>query len=278
MDLTSAIRPCHNKMTFQEIYIKKPVKLFLNTFKTKKLALILGIDIIFYIIFFLGFQIFVSKAKKIVMSLQDLNLAAIQNLNNVDVEGANQLLAQLQTFIASIIGAVFLFILFIIAILTLIKGYEWSRIANNKLKPSNYLKLLLLNIIWFTIWVIIFIIPFSFIEKQAYLTHFYYIIPPILYFTLFLYMNFAQTKRIGKALLAPIKEGLLKLHKYVTALIIIILLFAAPPLILKFFNISLTLQTLNLPIQRISLIISAIIALLTLAVYKLYFYSVSIEK
>ncbi len=264
-------------MNFYQNYIKKPIKLFLNTFKNKKLLSILGIDIIFYIIFYLGFKVFASKAKKIIESLQDLNAVAIQNLNNVDIESANQLLAQLQTFVASIIGAVVVFILFIIVILTLIKGYEWSKIADNKLKPSNYLKLLVLNIIWFTIWVIIFFIPFSFIEQQTYLTHFYYIIPPILYFSLFLYLNFAQTQKIGKALLAPIKEGLLKLHKYLAALVIIILLFTIPPLILKFFNFPLTLQAVNLPTQNVSLIIFSIILLITLAVYKLYFYSIQNE-
>ena len=136
--------------------------------------------------------------------------------------------------------------------------------GNNKLEPFDYFKLLILNIIWFTIWTVIFFIPFSFIEKQTYLTHFYYIIPPILYFTLFLHINYAQTKSIGKALISPIKEGLLKLHKYISAIIIIILLFEIPFIILKL---------IKLQNQTLHLIIFSIIALITLAVYKLYFYS-----
>lgn len=254
-------------MTFSKKYIQKPLKLFLNTFKNKKLLLVLLIDIIFYLIFYLGFKIFANKARKILMSLQNLNLSVLQNLNNVDVEAANQLLAKLQVFMLSMISSIFLFMLFIIVILTLVKGYEWSKIINKKLELFDYVKLLILNILWFIIWVIIFTIPFFFIEKQAYLTHIHYLIPPILYFTLFIYMNYAETKSIGKALKAPIKEGLLKLHKYVSSIIIIVLFFEIPFIILKLLKLSPTIH----------LIIFSIIALIVLAVYKLYFYSVKKE-
>lgn len=256
-------------MTFYKTYIKRPFSLFLNTFKSKKLALILGIDIIFYIIFSIGFMVFASKAKKIMMSLQGLNLAAIQNLNNIDISGANQLLAQLQSFIFSMLSAVFLLTMFIMVILTIIKGYEWGKITKNKLKISDYVRLFILNIIWFIIWVVIFTIPFFFIGKQKYLTHFYYLIPPLLYFTLFLYLNFAETKKIGKSLLAPIKEGIIKLHKYISAIVIIVLFFEIPFMALK---------AISLQNKSLHLILFMIISLITLAVYKMYFYSISTQK
>ena len=117
-------------------------------------------------------------------SLEDLNLGVLQNLNNVELESANQLLAQLQSFIMSIFGVVFIFILFVIITLTIIKGWEWSKIVNKKNKLFDY-KLLILNIIWFIVWVVILIIPFAFIPKEVYLTRIIYFAPFILYFTLF---------------------------------------------------------------------------------------------
>ncbi len=254
-------------MTFSKKYIQKPLKLFLKTFKNKKLLLILGIDIMFYLIFYLGFKVFADKAKNIMMSLQNLNLSVLQNLNNIDVEAANQLLNKLQLFMFSIISSTLIFIVFIIVILTLIKGYEWSKIINKKLELFDYVKLLILNIIWFIIWVVIFTIPFFFIERQAYLTHIHYLIPPILYFTLFLYMNYAETKRIGKALKAPITEGLLKVYKYAGAIVIIVLFFEIPFVILKLLKFPPTPH----------LIIFAIITLIVLAVFKLYFYTMGKE-
>ena len=227
------------------------------------------IDIIFYIIFFLGFTIFASKAKKILESLQNLNLSVLQNLNNVDAQAANQLLAQLQVFMASILGAAFLFVLFIIVILTLIKGYEWSKIVNKKLELFDYVKLLMLNILWFIIWIVLFTIPFFFVRKETYLTHTHYLFPPIIYLTLFLYMNYAKTKSIWQALKAPVTEGLLKLHKYVSAIIIIVLLFEIPFIILKL---------INLQNKTLHLMIFSILLLIILAVYKLYFYAISTQK
>lgn len=250
-------------MIFSQKYIQKPLKLFIGTFKNKKIPLILGIDIIFYLIFYLGFRIFANKAKNIIMSLQSLDLSVLQNLNNVDINSANQLLSQLQMFMLSMISATIVFILFIIVILTLIKGYQWSKIVKNKLELFDYFKLLILNILWFIIWVIILTIPFFFIEKQAYLTHIHYLIPFILYFTLFVYMNYAETKSIGKALKAPITEGLLRLHKYVSPIIIIVLFFEIPFIILKLLKLQPTIH----------LIIFSIIAPVVLAIYKLYFYS-----
>lgn len=255
-------------MTFSKEYIQKPLRLFFKTFRNKKLPLILLIDIIFYLIFYLGFKIYADKAKNIIMSLQNIDLSILNNLQNVEIDAANQLLSQLQMFMLSMISATIVFTLFIIVILTIIKGYEWSKIVKNKLELFDYVKLLILNILWFIIWVIIFTIPFFFIERQAYLTHIYYLIPPILYFTLFLYMNYAETKRIGKALKAPITEGLLKVYKYVSAIVIIVLFFEIPFVILKLLKLSPTIH----------LIIFSIIALIVLAVYKLYFYVISTEK
>lgn len=255
-------------MTFSKTYIKKPIKLFLKTFRNKKLPLILGIDILFYIIFYLGFKIYADKSKNIIMSLQNLDLSILNNLQNAEIDTATKLLSQLQMFMLSMISATIVFILFIIVMLTLIKGYEWSKIVKNKLELFDYVKLLILNVLWFIIWIIIFSIPFLFIEKQAYLTHIHYLIPPILYFTLFLYVTYTKTKSIGKALKAPITEGLLKLHKYVSPIIIIILFFEIPFIILKL---------LKLP-PTTHLIIFSITALITLAVYKLYFYTVSKEE
>lgn len=201
------------------------------------------------------------------MSLQDLDLSILQNLQNVDINTANQLLAKLQLFMFSIISSALIFMLFIILILTIIKGYEWSKIVKNKLELFDYFKLLILNILWFIIWIVILITPFFFIEKQAYLTHIYSLIPPILYFTLFVYINYAETKRIRKALKAPITEGLLKLHKYASSIIIIVLFFEIPFIILKLLKLQPTIH----------LILFSIIALVLLAIFKLYFYSIKKE-
>ena len=249
-------------MEFTQKYIKKPINLFLSTFKNKKLGLILLIDVIFYFIFYIGFGIYAYYAKKIMKTLQNLNLNTIQNLNNINMESATQLLSQLQVFIASIIVATLLFILFIIMLLTLIKGFEWSKIVNKKLETFDYIRLLMLNILWFIIWIIIFFIPFSFIEKQAYITHVYYIFPPILYFTLFLQMSYAEKKSIWQALKGPITEGILKIYKYVSAIVIIVLFFDIPFMILKVLKLQ----------PRIHLAIFSIILLIVLVIYKLYFY------
>jgi len=250
-------------MSFYKEYIKEPFRLFLNIFKNKKLGLIVLVDIIFYIVFYLGFKVFIYYATNIMQSLEDLNLGVLQNLNNVELESANQLLAQLQSFIVSIFGVVFIFILFVIITLTIIKGWEWSKIVNKKNKLFDY-KLLILNLMWFIVWVVILIIPFAFIQKEVYLTRIIYFIPFILYFTLFLYMNYAETGRMGKALISPIKQGLLKFHKYITPLIIIVLFFEIPFIILKLLKLQSTLH----------IIIFSIIILIALAVYKLYFYTV----
>jgi hypothetical protein len=254
-------------MSFYKEYIKEPFRLFLNIFKNKKLGLILLVDIIFYIVFYLGFKVFIYYATNIMQSLEDLNLGVLQNLNSVELESANQLLAQLQSFIMSIFGAVFLFALFIIITLTIIKGWEWSKIVNKKNKLFDY-KLLILNIIWFIVWIVILIIPFAFIPKEVYLTRIPYFAPFILYFTLFLYMNYVETKKIGKALIAPIKQGLLKFHRYVTPLIIITLFIGIPFAILKLINIQ------N---ETIHLILFLIISVIALAAYKLYFYTIKKE-
>ena len=192
------LSPFTIKMSFYKEYIKEPFRLFLDTFKNKKLGLILLIDLIFYLVFYLGFKVFVYYATNIMQSLEKLNLGVLQDLNNVELESANQLLAQLQSFIFSIFGAVSLFVLFIVITLTIIKGWEWSKIINKNNKLFDY-KLLILNIIWFIVWIIILIIPFAFIQKEVYLTRMPYFTPFILYFTLFLYMNYAETKKIGKA-------------------------------------------------------------------------------
>ncbi len=248
------------KMSFSKTYIKKPVRLFLESFKS--LPLTLGIDIIFYIFFFLGFRIYASKAKEIILSLQNLDLSVMQDLNNVDAAASTELLNQLQSFMDSIIFVTIVFIIYIIIILTLIKGYQWNKIVKKKIEALDYVKLLILNTVWFIFWIIIFSIPFSFIEKQTYLTNFVYYTPIIPLFTTFLYMNYAETKSVFKALFAPISEGIIKLHKYTAPIIILTLFFQVPIMILKPFRLQ----------SALPLIVFVILSLITLSLLKLFFY------
>ena len=250
-------------MGFYKDYILNPFKVFTDTFKNKKLWIIVPIDILFYIIFFIGGTIFVSFIKKAVLSLSGLNLGILQNLNNIDANAANQLLEKLQNFLAYIIVDTVVFTLFIAVILTLVKGYEWGKIVNKKMDLSAYFRLFVLNIIWFIIWIVIFIIPFNFVQKEVYLKHIYLLFPPIIYFTTFLYIDYAEKNRIGKALKASFVEGILRIYNYITPFIIIALAFMIPFILLK---------ASKLQNATWYLTIFSIIWIIILAVYKLYFY------
>jgi len=252
-------------MSFYKEYISNPFRAFIDTFKNKKLLTIIALDILFYIIFFIGGAAFLSFVKKAVLTLSGLNLGILQDLSNVDVNAANQLLGKLQIFLAYIIIDTLLFILFIIITLTLIKGYEWGKIVNKKMDLSAYFRLFILNIIWFIIWIIIFIIPFSFVQKEVYLKQIYMLFPPAIYFTTFLYLNYAETNRIGKALKASFVEGILRIYNYITPLIIMALAFIIPFTLLK---------ALRLQNKTLHLIIFLIMGIIILAVYKLYFYQI----
>jgi hypothetical protein len=252
-------------MSFLNEYIKKPLRILKHALTNKTLLFIAFLDLIFYILLYLSFKIFAKRATSLLASIQTFNLSVLQDLNSVTVETANQIWAQLQTFVFSIISAIVIFALFLIVLISILKGFEWSRIVKNKLNSIDYVKLILLNLIWFGIWLLIFALPLLIIEREAYLSHIYYLVPFLLYFSIFLLLTYTKTNSIGKALKAPITQGIFQVHKYVSAIVIIIILFEVPFLALKIFRLNPSLHLLIYGILLFSL----------LAISKLYIYNIS---
>ncbi len=252
-------------MGFYNKYVENHFKGFFKTFMNKKLPLVLFLDFIYYVLFYLGFKIFFDFFKRSVDSLTNINLGVLNDLTNISSGAANQLLDQLRSFLISIIGGAVVFILFIVVILTLVKGYEWGKIVRKKLVLFDYVKLLVLNFLWAVVWIIIMALPLGFVAKEVYLPRLYYFIPFIIYFTFFLHAANIKGKSLLGSLKSPFVDGLLKLYLYVSPLVLIVLFLE---ILFVFSNL------INISNVQAILIVFFIVISVILAVSKLYFYSI----
>ncbi len=244
-------------------YFLKPVRILVKSFKRKEVLFILLIDIFYYLCLSAGIVVFLFFVKRLLLNLRSITYILSSGLGSLDINKANEILSSLHSFVYSFIAAFFCLLVFIILVFTILKGYEWSKIVKKRMKFYDYAKLLVLNSVWFFILGIALTIPLFIVKKEIYLMHIYYTFPAIVYLSTFLYMEYAESKSLGKALASPIMEGILEIKRYILPFFLVSLIFLVPFYILK---------ALRLTNKKLHLIIFFFITLIFLGVYKLYFY------
>ncbi|MFH1711399.1 MAG: hypothetical protein ABH840_03745 [Nanoarchaeota archaeon] len=112
------------------------------------------IDLLFYISFAVLFFIFVFILKSALSNLQQLDYT---NILTADINIANTNLAILKGVFVKMILIISLFILSIILSFTLFKGIIWTKLTETKLNLKYFWKTLLMNLIYFAIFLTLII-------------------------------------------------------------------------------------------------------------------------
>lgn len=180
------------------------------------------LDLLFYISIIALFFLFATILKSALSNLQQLDYS---NILTADLEAATANLVILKSVFTKMIIIILLFIISSIISFTLFKGLIWTRILEAKFRLKYFLKTLLMNLIYFTIFLLLII--YSMIKlDNSYLT--------IILILLFFHFNALSycfiTKKHQCKIFRSIKESFrfsLYIVNYILPYILISVLFLA---------------------------------------------------
>jgi len=204
-------------------YLKNNLKTYVNSFKNKRILLVLALNILFVLI-----TAALIKLTKLISQSQ------IAKINKVDLSSiALQSEAQLQNIINTLKGfAIFailtaiLFILLLIINWSFCQGMIYHILLKKKFNLKYFEKFLLLNIVWFIPWLILFFV-ILFGAKTGYLAaSFYLIIAFFLHSSFVLYTLFVNN-RLKKIIHLKIhlKISIVKIYHFIIPYILITITF-----------------------------------------------------
>jgi len=202
-------------------YLKNTLKTYANSFKNKKILLVLAINILFILI-----TTILIKLTKIISQSQ------LQKINEIDLSNiVSQTEAQLQATVSTLRGfALFavltaiLFLLLLIINWSLCQGIIYNVLLKKKFSLKYLNKFLLLNIIWFIPWLIIIFIVLFGGKIESFMIPTLIFLFLFLHFSLILYTLFTKNNKLSQ-IKKSLKLGITKFHYFIIPYIIITITF-----------------------------------------------------
>jgi len=212
-------------------YLKNEWKEFLKSFKLKtKFIQVIIFDILCIVLSWLSLVVFGKLTQNIMLTLSQLNLQGITDINLIENQ-AEILASAMNSLFIYLAGL--LIVLFIICILT--RTLVWNTILNKKITAKYIGKFILLNLIW-----LLWMIPFMLIlmTKNPYWIIGLTVLLGILFvhFTFILYTIFTKEVKIGRSLKLCFKLGIAKIHLFLIPLLFAILTFILISIVLALIN------------------------------------------
>ncbi|TKJ17699.1 hypothetical protein CEE44_04165 [Candidatus Woesearchaeota archaeon B3_Woes] len=176
----------------------------------------------------------------------------------------SQISSQLSNFLWSIFVGIAIVALVTFIAMCIFKGLIWFRIANKKFNFNYSKKFILLNLLWFLIWITPAILLFFVLKKEiiAYLLVIITIL--LLHFTNLLYISFTKNPKLS-SIKKAFKIGIKKIHLFILPYLIAIIIFLV---------ISQLYWLYNFMPGNTSTIITVLILIIYLAWFRIYLYNV----
>ena len=216
-------------------------------------------DLLFWLSIFFSLA-FVGK----VLQSKSLELAGFdfENLLGLPQSELNALLSSLKGFLYSLLGAIILFILVLFLAICIFKGMIWLTVARKKIKLGFIMRFIVLNLVWFLLWIIPTIIIILLMRKNLIAPFLTIVMLLLWHFTNLLYIIFLDKEKIS-AIKKAFSIGIKKIY-----------LFAVPYLVLLlvFIIISFVFSPLSYLPENLSAVISAIGILIYTAWIRIYIY------
>jgi len=233
----------------------------------KRIIFIVLYDLIFYSVFFICFLIFGKFLQKKAVILSTLPMEKLMELPESEL---NTILTQLQGFILTLVIGFLLIALIIFIAMCVFKLLIWLKTAKKEFKLAYLKKFILLNILWFLLWLIPIIIIFLFIKRELIAPLLLIIFILAVYFTNILYILFTEKRDIS-TIKNTFKLGFKKIYLFIIPYIIITILLLVTFQLYWLYKFT--------P-QNIQSIITLIIILIYAAWARIYLYNVvsSIRK
>ncbi|MBW2969344.1 hypothetical protein KY314_04515 [Candidatus Woesearchaeota archaeon] len=199
--------------------IKQQLKELINSFKNKKIIWVLCYDILFILIAGI-----ILKTSAMLMTGQ-LEKAGLTKTSSLTPEILSQQIGTLKSL--AIIFFIITIIAYIILIIdyTLFRGWAWTKIFNKKPTKAYMKKFLLLNLIWITGWIILFVLLLNIINPQYY---FYLIITAVILYThltTVMHYSYTKTNKIKTSINKAFATGIGKLNKFIIPYLFIIIFY-----------------------------------------------------
>lgn len=202
-------------------YLKNTLKTYANSFKNKKIPLVLAINILFVLI-----------ASALIKLTKIISQSQIDKINSIDLSDIiSQTEAQLQATISTLRGfALFamltavLFLLLLIISWTLCQGIIYTALLKKKFSLRHFEKFLILNLIWIIPWLILIFMILFVGKTENFIAPILILALLFLHFSLILYTLFAKNNKLGQIKQA-LKLGITKIHHFIMPYLIIIITF-----------------------------------------------------
>ena len=202
-------------------YLKNNIKMYVNSFKNINLLLVLLLNVLFVFL-----TIVVARL------IGFFSEGWMEKLNNLDLESVVlQSEAQLRSVVSTLRGfylfvvfAVLLFILFFIVNWSFFQGLIWNILLKKKFNFRYFLKFLLLNTIWFLLWVVVLSVILFGGRMEFFIILFSILILLFLHFSFILCVLFTKENRFSQIKKA-IKLGILRIHYFILPYVVILITF-----------------------------------------------------
>ncbi|NQV09424.1 hypothetical protein HQ529_06240 [Candidatus Woesearchaeota archaeon] len=110
-------------------------------------------------------------------------------------------------------------------IIAVFKGGIYSSILKKKLYWGHIWKKFLLNIIWFTCWIVILLVTILILRNTVMVYVFWILVLLIFHLTPILYLKFTQKDKIFNSIKEALKTGFKKIHHFIIPYLVILLYF-----------------------------------------------------
>lgn len=239
--------------------IQKTFKEFLNSFKNKKILWIFCYDICLLLIAL----ILVKGASKIMASqLERLGLTNVQTLTP---EIISQQLGAIKTLAITFFIIITIFYLINIFNYSLFRTWVWTKIMNKQPTKTFVKKFFLLNLIWITGWMALFILGVTALSKEYYVYMIGIILILYIHLTTIMHHSFTWKQEIKRSIGKAFTLGLGNIGRFIIPYIYIIIIY-----------IILTKVFVVIPLQA-QYVSMFVLILLFLAWYRIYINSVIIR-